>query len=118
MSLIRRPDPAVHAAHAARLAARDLVIWTTKDGREIPLDEMSDEHVSNAVRVLALWRTRLKKTMPDDPLIRELADAITRFKKLQRQRAKAAGPSPTKPKTGFQSSRGFGSRPRKPVANT
>lgn len=73
----------------ARQASREILIWTTRDGREIPLDEMSDEHVANAVRVLSLWRTRLKRRGGDETVIRDLKDAIERFKSLQRRRRKA-----------------------------
>ena len=75
---------------SARQAQREILLWTTKDGREIPLDEMSDDHIANAVRVLTLWRSRLKKRDGGDPVLRELADAIARFKRLQRQRRKTA----------------------------
>ena len=82
----RRPDT---AHFAARQAQREIVLWTTKDGREIPLDEMSDAHIENAVRVLSKWRAQLKKRDKDNPVIRELADAVARFKRIMRQRRKA-----------------------------
>ena len=47
MSLIRTNS----AAHETSLAARDILLWTTKDGREIPLDDMSDDHIANAVAI-------------------------------------------------------------------
>lgn len=83
----RRPDP---LQFAARQAQRDIVLWTTKDGREIPLDEMSDDHIANAVRVLSLWRSRLKKRDRADPIVRDLAQALDRFKRIMRQRKKIA----------------------------
>ena len=46
---------------SARLAQREILLWTTKDGREIPLDEMSDDHIANATRVLTLWKSRALK---------------------------------------------------------
>lgn len=76
---------------SARAAERDILLWTTKDGREIPLDEMTDDHIANALRVLTLWKSRAKKRDAADPIVRELADAIDRFKRLTRQRKKAAG---------------------------
>ena len=82
---------------SARAVQRELVLWTTKDGREIPLDEMSDDHIGNALRVLALWRSRVKKRDSGDPIVRELAAAIDRFKRIQRQRRKdSARDDPTK----------------------
>jgi hypothetical protein len=87
MALVRSPDPALFA----RQAQREIQLWTTKDGREIPLDEMSDEHIANAVRVLTLWRARLKKRGDDSGVVRDLADAVARFKGIQRRRRKAAG---------------------------
>jgi len=75
---------------AAQAAQRDILLWTTRDGREIPLDEMSDDHIANAVRVLTVWRSRLKtRGDGDDGVMRDLKAAITRFKELQRRRRKA-----------------------------
>ena len=74
---------------SVRQAQREILLWTTKDGREIPLDEMSDDHIANAVRVLTLWRARAKKRDGRDPVVKELGDAIDRFKRIMRQRRKA-----------------------------
>ena len=135
MALVRRPDPN-HAA--ARQASREIILWTTKDGREIPLDEMSDDHIANAIRVLSLWRSRLKKRGSSDPIASELAAAVTRFKLIQRQRRKAARETPrekkpkpqprvqpwqpSSPQPARQSSSPprsrLSARPRKPVAST
>ena len=76
---------------SARQAQREILLWTTKDGREIPLDEMGDDHIANAVRVLTLWKSRAKKRDARDPIVHELADAIDRFKRIVRQRRKVAG---------------------------
>ena len=106
----------------AGAAQREIVLWTTRDGREIPLEDMSDDHIANAVRVLSVWRSRLKKRELDDPIIVELAHAITRFKEIQRRRRKSA-PKPGAPErprqvpSRFSSRSSFG-RPRKPVAST
>ena len=75
---------------SARQAQREILLWTTRDGREIPLDEMSDDHIANAVRVLTLWKSRAKKRDARDPIVRELADAIDRFKRIMRTRRKSA----------------------------
>jgi hypothetical protein len=32
------------------------MIWTTRDGREIPLNELSARHIDNALAVLIPWR--------------------------------------------------------------
>ena len=109
MALARRTDL---VPFAARQAAREILLWTTRDGREIPLDEMSDEHVANAVRVLSLWRSRLKKRGGDEAVVADLKAAITRFKALQRRRRKHADPShSSKPISRL-------TRGRKPVAST
>jgi hypothetical protein len=116
MALVRQPDPVWRAAQAAE---REITLWTTKDGREIPIDEMGDDHIANAMRVLSLWRTRLKKRDSTHDMIRQLADAITRFKRIQRQRLKAlprAKPDVAHPAS--RSSSFAARRPRKPVANT
>ena len=83
---LRRPPQ----QSTARQIEREITLWTTKDGREIPLDEMSDDHISNAVRVLSLWRSRVRKKDSGDPVIKDLANAIDRFKRIMRQRKKAA----------------------------
>jgi len=126
-----------------REAARELLLWTTRDGREIPLDEMSDEHVANAVRLLSLWRARLKKRGGDEAILSDLKAAITRFKALQRRRRKQpreardeanakpsrlALPKPMRAKSNFHKAGPQSSpaasrptrwgRPRKPVAST
>ena len=129
MALVRRPDP-IHAA--SRQASREIILWTTKDGREIPLDEMSDDHIANAIRVLSPWRSRLKKRGSDDPIVAELAGAISRFKLIQRQRRKAVAreiprekkprPQPraqsTSPSASAPPRSRLSARPRKPVAST
>lgn len=89
MSLSR----ALALAASTRLQAqREILLWTTRDGREIPLDDMSCDHIANAVRVLSLWRSRLKKRGDDDDgeIVRNLATAVSRFKLIQRQRRKTA----------------------------
>ena len=76
--------------HFARQAKREILLWTTRDGREIALDEMPDDHIANAVRVLTLWRSRLKKRGGDEDIQADLKAAIARFKALQRRRLKAS----------------------------
>jgi hypothetical protein len=80
------------APFAAPALAQELLLWTTRDGREIPLDEMTDDHIANALRVLSVWRSRIKKQDTGAPIVAELRDAIERFKSLQRRRRKA-GPA-------------------------
>lgn len=117
MSLVRRANPAHETARAAQA---DIILWTTKDGRQIPLDDMSDDHIANALRVLSLWRTRLKKRDPSHEMLAQLADAIAGFKRIQRQRRRQAPKAPKAPRDQSLASRSsFGSkRPRKPVAST
>jgi hypothetical protein len=120
MSLVRRVDP-IHAT--ARAAQAEIILWTTKDGREIPLDDMGDAHIANAIRVLTLWRSRLKKRDPGHDMLAQLAQAITRFKLIQRKRRRQAPKEPRlqkEPRAHSLASRsGFASkRPRKPVAST
>lgn len=76
----------------ARVIEREILLWTTKDGREIPLDEMSDDHIANAVRALTLWRMRSRKRDRSDPVLRDLTDAIVRFKAIMRKRRKQVAP--------------------------
>ncbi len=84
---VRRDDAAPFSPRALQ---REILLWTTKDGREIPLDEMTDDHIVNALRVLTIWRARVKKLDADASIVRDLRDAIERFKRLQRQRRKSA----------------------------
>jgi hypothetical protein len=71
-------------------AAREIELWTTRDGREIPLDEMTDVHVANALRVLTAWRRRLVAEGGDDPIVEHLTAAVARFKQLDRDRRRIA----------------------------
>ena len=92
---------------SAPLAQREILLWTTKDGREIPIDDMSDDHIANATRVLTLWKSRAKKRDARDPIVRELGDAIDRFKRISRTRRKTAARSESKapsPRIGFRRS--------------
>jgi hypothetical protein len=116
---------AVAAAAPAHRPAEDvaaaLELWTTRDGREIPLDEMSDDHVASAIRVLSAWRNGLRRKArkrkpasddrnppaangPADPILADLDHAIDRFKRLERDRRRLARRAnrddATAPKTG------------------
>jgi hypothetical protein len=103
---------------AAREAERDILLWTTRDGREIPLEDMTDDHIANAIRVLTLWRARLKKQGSDDPIIKDLAAAVTRFKDIQRRRRKSAPKDAAQSSSPSRFGRSSFARPRKPVAST
>lgn len=67
------------------------MLWTTRDGREIPLEEMSDEHVRNAIAALSRWRARIRRQDGQQAMKRQLDDAIARFRRILRGRLKAAG---------------------------
>ena len=101
---VRRADTAQFSPRALQ---REILLWTTKDGREIPLDEMTDDHIANALRVLTIWRSRVKKQDADADIVRELRDAIDRFKRIQRQRRKdaPADERPQRKAIGFQKRR-------------
>ena len=121
MPLARLSAATPHFAHQAK---REILLWTTRDGRELPLDDMSDEHIANAVRVLSLWRARLKKRGGHDDTLSDLKAAITRFKVLQRKRLKVkpklqlAKPTYSSPSLASPRPPSRWSRCRKPVAST
>lgn len=50
--------PAIRSEVNGRLG---IMIWTTRDGREIPLDELSARHIDNALAVLLPWRRDCRK---------------------------------------------------------
>lgn len=79
------------AGHGVAASARaQVLLWTTRDGREIPLDEMSDEHARNAVAALMRWRARIRRQPGAEQTVRDIEDAVSRFRRLLRRRAKAA----------------------------
>lgn len=61
----------------------DMPIWTTRDGRDIPLDEMSDQHIANAIAVLIPWRRdcRRRREMEMVRTINETLDVLRRERK-------------------------------------
>ncbi len=82
------PQPAPRSM--AMRAKAEVLLWTTRDGREIPLDEMTDEHARNAIAALMRWRTRIRKRPGAEPTVRDIEDAVARFRRLLRRRAKQA----------------------------
>lgn len=75
-----------------RLAARardEIMLWTTRDGREIPVEEMGDDHVRNALAALARWRTRIRRQPGQDDTLAAIEHAIALFRRVLRRRAKA-----------------------------
>ncbi len=71
--------------------ADQLVIWTTRDGREIPLEEMEERHIVNAINVLAAWR-RDARRRGEKTTVRELQTTLGVFKREQKRRAKRVTP--------------------------
>ena len=75
---------------ASKAAAREILIWTTRDGREIALAEMTDDHVANALRSLKIWRSRVRRRDPQAATLGDLDTAIALFRHLLQQRQRAA----------------------------
>lgn len=74
------------------------LIWTTRDGREIPLGEMSPEHIKNAVSLLTLWRRDCRARGELDTA-RELHTTLSTFRREVRRRLKA---EVSRPRLGFR----------------
>lgn len=64
------------------------VIWTTRDGREVPLVEMDDRHISNAVALLSQWRKDCLGRGEADTA-RDLKTTLGLFKAERRRRLKS-----------------------------
>lgn len=88
-----RPGTSLVPTAGRRLALRaadELVLWTTRDGREIPLEDMTDEHMRNAVAALTRWRTRIRRQPGQEATLAAIEDAVARFRRQLRRRAKVA----------------------------
>lgn len=73
----------------ARRAREEVLLWTTRDGREIALEDMTDEHARNAIAALMRWRLRIRRQPGSEDTVRDIEDAVSRFRRLLRRRAKA-----------------------------
>lgn len=62
----------------------DAPIWATRDGREIPLEEMAPQHITNARKSIKDWA----KGEEDPELRRELRGWVKKFGKELRKRQK------------------------------
>jgi hypothetical protein len=62
-----------------------VMIWTTRDGREIPLDELSARHIDNALAVLIPWRRDCRKRGERQMMI-VLGDTIRILRRERRKR--------------------------------
>lgn len=93
VTLKRRTElvPRRPAAALAKTADAEVMLWTTRDGREIPLDEMSEQHMQNAIVALSRWRSRIRRMPGQEATAADIADAIARFKRTLRRRAKSIG---------------------------
>lgn len=67
------------------------LIWTTRDGREIPLAEMEPSHLANAIACLGKWRLDCRKTGRRSEA-RELSTTLTIFNKERKRRTKERTP--------------------------
>ena len=77
-------------ASLAKAADAEVTLWTTRDGREIPLEEMTDHHIQNAIVALSRWRSRIRREPGHEETVAKIADAVARFKRTLRRRAKAS----------------------------
>lgn len=62
-----------------------VLIWTTRDGREIPLSELDARHIDNALAVLIPWRGDCRKRGERDKA-RVLNDTIRILRRERRRR--------------------------------
>lgn len=49
-----------------RMRERNLIVWKTKDGTEIPINEMSDLHLLNAFKSSIRYNTKIQDDMALD----------------------------------------------------
>lgn len=57
------------------LRQRKYIIWRTKDGEDIPIDKLSDEHLSNILQMLYKLKPIEQSFIPED-LIGDYDDAM------------------------------------------
>jgi hypothetical protein len=60
-------------------------IWTTRDGRDIPLDEMSDQHIANAIAVLIPWRRDCRKRR-EMVMVRTINETLSILRRERKRR--------------------------------
>jgi hypothetical protein len=65
---------------------RDITPWITRDGRELPVLAMDNQHLHNAVAVMTGW----SRAERDPDKKRELKDWLGQFKLELKRRRKAA----------------------------
>jgi hypothetical protein len=96
VTLKRLPSRAIARVPSGRPRAvfksadAEVMLWTTRDGREIPLEDMTDAHIQNAIFALSRWRSRIRREPGGEATLRHIADALARFKRTLRRRAKAS----------------------------
>lgn len=61
------------------------LIWTTRDGEEIPLSDMSERHIDNALAILIPWRRDCRKRGERQMTI-VLGDTIRILRRERRRR--------------------------------
>ena len=65
------------------------VIWTRRDGSQVPLEDMEPSHILNAVALLKDWRRDCRARGERDTA-RELDATLSMFKREVKRRVKAS----------------------------
>ena len=72
--IVRRRATADDLQKEYWLRQRKYIVWRTKDGKDIPIDKLTDEHLENILRILN--RSPFEQTYIPEDLIGDYEDAM------------------------------------------
>ena len=81
--ITRRPATADDLQKEYWLRQRKYIIWRTKDGKDIPINKLTDEHLENILKILNRSPFgHLEQTYIPEDLIGDYEDAMGGYQKL------------------------------------